>query len=359
MSAVLAVVAETDHGELTTPTLECVAEARDIALERGDRIHALLPGSGVAPLAEELAAHGADRVTVIDHEALAQFSADGWLAALEPVLKEARPALIIGPDSEYGRTWLARLSGRWRMPLVTSCSRVRVVEDGYPEAYRFTHDRRVHERLVWARGTMAGFMLAPGVRGIGPPRPPEHTEIEIVTPKLDPTSFRDRIFRTLPPDPSTVDLTDAERIVGAGLGVGGPEGMSQLQQLADLLGATLGGTRVAADRGWLAQNRFIGTTGKIVSPKLYLAFGISGAGQHVAGIGNSEIIIAVNTDRTSPLLKMADLGVIGDLHEIVPLLVRKLEEAMNERAAPDQASTPSPTIEPVSSAMVPDGAERP
>lgn len=345
MSAVLAVVAETDHGELTTPTLECVAEARDIALERGDLLHVLLPGAGVAALADALGTHGADRVTVIEHEALAQFSADGWLAALEPVLEAAGPALIIGPDSEYGRVWLARLSGRWRMPLVSDCSRIRLVEDGYPEAYRFAHGGRVHERLVWARGTQASFMLAPGVRGIGPPRPPAHTEIEVVTPALDPTTFRDRIFRILPPDPSTVDLSEAERIVGGGLGVGGPDGMAQLQELAELLDATLGGTRVAADRGWLAQNRFIGTTGKIVSPKLYLAFGISGAGQHVAGIGDSELIVAVNTDRTSPLLKMADLGVIGDLHEIVPLLLRKLEDAMAERAGAAAAPGPSPNTE--------------
>lgn len=357
MRSVLAVVAETDHGELTTPTLECVAEARDIALERGDLIHVLLPGSGVGALADDLAAHGADRVTVIDHEALGQFSADGWLAALEPALKDAGPALIIGPDSEYGRAWLARLSGRWRMPLVTSCSRIRLVEDGYPEAYRFTHDRRVHERLVWARGTMAGFMLAPGVRGAGPPRPPAHTEITFVTPALDPTTFRDRIFRTLPPDPSTVDLTEAERIVGGGLGVGGSDRMAELQQLAELLGATLGGTRVAADRGWLPQNRFIGTTGKTVSPKLYMAFGVSGAGQHVAGITGSEVIIAVNTDRTSPLLKMADLGVIGDLHEIVPLLVQKLEQAMRDRAPEPEPRVASPEVRPVYAGATSDGAE--
>jgi electron transfer flavoprotein alpha subunit len=112
--------------------------------------------------------------------------------------------------------------------------------------------------------------------------------------------------------------------------------MDQLQQLAEALGATLGGSRVAADRGWLPPDRFIGTTGKIVTPKLYIAFGVSGAGQHIAGIGGSEIIIAVNIDGTAPMLKMADLGVIGDLHQIVPILLRKLEAlAAGGRAAPD------------------------
>lgn len=333
------VVAEVEQGRLTPSTLECVEEALDIVRGRGggspDQVHVVLPGSGVAALAPELAARGADRVTVVEHEALAEFSADGWLAALEPVLRAARPMLILAPDSGYGRAWLPRLSVRWRIPLATNCSRAKVIEDGYPEAYRFSHDGKMHERLIWARGTMVGLMMAPGVRGVGTPRPAPDPEIETVTPELDPATFRDRTVRTLPPDPRTVDLTEAERIVSGGLGVGGADGMKQLQQLAEMLGATLGGTRVAADRGWIPADRFIGTTGKIVAPKLYIAFGISGAGQHIAGIGGSQTIIAVNIDGTAPMLKMADLGVIGDLHQIVPILLRKLEErAAADRQAP-------------------------
>jgi electron transfer flavoprotein alpha subunit len=336
MTRPVLVVAEVDQGRLTPSTLECVAEAVDMVIGRSGHVHVVLPGSGVACLAEELAAHGADRVSVVEHDALAQFSADGWLAALEPVLRDAKPMIILAPDSGYGRAWLPRLSARWRMPLATNCSRAKVIEDGYPEAYRFSHSGKMHERLIWARGTMVGFMMAPGVRGVGTPRRARHAEIETIVPALDPTTFRDRTVRTLPADPRTVDLADAERIVSGGLGVGGREGMDQLQQLAEALGATLGGSRVAADRGWLPPDRFIGTTGKIVTPKLYIAFGVSGAGQHIAGIGGSEIIIAVNIDGTAPMLKMADLGVIGDLHQIVPILLRKLEAlAAGGRAAPD------------------------
>ena len=333
MTRPVLVVAETDHNQLTPPTLECVEEARDVIAGRGGRVHAILPGSGVAGLAGDLAAHGADRVTLVEHDALAQFSADGWVAALEPVLRAARPLMIIAPDSGYGRAWLPRLSARWRMPLATNCSRAKVIEDGYPEAYRFSHDGNTHERLIWARGTMVGFMMAPGVRGVGAPRPARRAEVDTVIPELDPATFRDRTERTLPPDPRTVDLTEAERIVSGGLGVGGIEGMAQLQQLAEGLGATLGGTRVAADRGWLPQDRFIGTTGKIVAPRLYIGFGVSGAGQHVSGITGSEVIVTVNSDPTSPLLKMADLGVVGDLHEIVPILLRKLEALDTARRA--------------------------
>lgn len=117
--------------------------------------------------------------------------------------------------------------------------------------------------------------------------------------------------------------------------------MAELQQLADELKASLGGTRVVADRGWLAHDRYIGTTGKIVAPKLYLALGVSGAGQHVAGITGSETVIAINTDRTAPLLKMADLGVVGDLHQIVPILIRKLRSHADAELETSPGSTPA------------------
>jgi electron transfer flavoprotein alpha subunit len=331
MNKSLIVIAETEHGEITLPTLECVEEGREIADGLNAAVHVLLPGYGVADLVDELAAHGADAVTVIEHEALANFSADGWLTALTPLLRQAEPVLALAPDSGYARAWIPRLSARWRIPLVCGCIQVRVIADGYPEL-TVCHDGIRQERLVWPYATTVGAMLVPGVRGVGAPRRGRPVEVTHVSPELDPSSFRDRTLRTLPPDPRTVDLSEAERIVSGGLGVGGPDGMAQLQQLADQLSAAMGGTRVVADRGWLAEDRFIGTTGKIVAPKLYIALGVSGAGQHLAGITGSETIIAINTDRTSPLLNMADLGVVGDLHEILPILLGKLAQLTGANA---------------------------
>lgn len=334
------VIAETAHDELTLPTLECVEEARDIADSVGAGVHAVLAGHGVTRLADVLAGHGADEVTLIEHEALAQFSADGWLSALVPVLQAAKPAFTLAPDSAYGRSWLPRLSARWRIPLATGCIRAKVTDEGYPEIYRISHGGRLHERLIWARGTAMMVMLSPGVRGVGARQAGRTAEVRVVVPKLDATGFRDRTLRTLPPDPHDVDLSEAERIVSGGLGVGGEAGMAQLQELADALNASLGGTRVAADRGWLAHDRYIGTTGKIVIPKLYMALGVSGAGQHVAGMTGSEVVIAINTDRTAPLLKMADLAIVGDLHQIVPILIRKLQEHARSETPPAVADPP-------------------
>ncbi len=345
MEKPVVVIAETAHGELSLPSLECVEEARDVADARDAQVHAILPGHGVAPLAQELVAHGADRVSVVEHEALADFSADAWLAALAPILQSAGAMLTLAPDSGYARAWLPRLSARWRMPLVTDCIRVKLIADGYPEVYRISHGGKLHERLIWARGTMIGVMLAPGVRGVGSALPNRHADVEVIEPALDPSGFRDRTLRTLPPDPRTVNLTEAERIVSGGLGVGGPEGMAEIGRLAQRLGAAVGGTRVVADRGWMSAERFIGTTGKIVAPKLYLAFGVSGAGQHVAGIGKSESIVAVNTDRTSPMLKMADLGIVGDLHRILPILLHKLDQIAAAEDGAQSASEANRNVE--------------
>ncbi|NJO55168.1 MAG: electron transfer flavoprotein subunit alpha/FixB family protein [Rhodospirillales bacterium] len=326
MTSPVLVIAESAFDELTPGTLECVEEARELAANLGTAVHAVLAGHDIEAMASVLAAHGADRVTLVSHPALSQFTADGWLAAMAPVLRDVNAQFTLASDSAYSRAWLPRLSARWRIPMATGSIRVKVTEEGYPEVFRISHDGKLHERLIWARGTAVMAMIVPGVRGAGAGQECRSVEVTTVIPDLDPASFRDRTLRTLPPDPKEVDLSEAERIVSGGLGVGGPEGMDQLKRLADALEASLGGTRVVADRGWLATDRFIGTTGKIVAPKLYFALGVSGAGQHLAGIGGSDTIVAINTDRTSPLLKIADLGVVGDLNEIVPILIRKLRE---------------------------------
>lgn len=347
MDRSLVVITETLNDELTPASLECVEEGREVADRLGVALRAILCGGRIAPLAEHLAAHGADAVTVVEHPALGQFSADGWLHALTPVLRDLHPVLLLVPDSGQTRAWLPRLSARWRLPLVGCCIRVGVIGDGYPEIIRNTHGGACQERLIWPYATLGCVMLVPGVRGVGAPRHGRAAAVKVVRPELDPTAFRDRTLRTLPADPRTVDLSEAERIVAGGFGVGGPEGMALLEQLAERLGAAVGGTRVAADRGWLSDERYIGSTGKIVAPKLYLAFGVSGAGQHLAGITDSEYVIAVNSDRTAPMLQRADLAVVGDLHAIVPILLDKLRGLADATGA-DGPPPPPVAADPIS-----------
>lgn len=344
MKTILAVIAETDHETVTLPTLECVEEGRDIADALAMTVHVFLPCAEPAPdtLLDKLAAHGADRITILAHPALARGSADGWLAALEPSLQAAQPHLILAPDSSHIRSWLPRLSVQWRVPMASGCIQVKASGDGVLELTRPTHRGAHYEHLRCPGASTVLATLTPGVRGIGAARRRSAADIDVIheTPALEPETWRDRALRILPANPRTVDLSEAERIVCGGLGIDGPAGVAKLQALADLLNAALGGTRVIADRGWLDPERFIGTTGKIVAPKLYIAFGVSGAGQHISGITESETIILVNTDRTAPLFNIADLGVVADLHQVLPVLIEKLHQsnAVGTHAAsvPDQ-----------------------
>ena len=136
-------------------------EARDVAESLATQVHALLCGDDVAAMADDLVAHGADKVSIVEHEALSQFTADGWLAALAPILEAARPVITLTPDSDYQRAWLPRLSARWRIPMATGGIRVKITDDGYPEVSRVSHNGKLHERQIWARGTAVMVMLRP------------------------------------------------------------------------------------------------------------------------------------------------------------------------------------------------------
>ncbi len=324
------VIAQADeHGSVSIPSLECVEELRGLAGGANRLVRVLLPGYGLEGQVTTLAAHGADEVTLVEHPALAHAGAEAWLAALEPVVQArvqtARDGLLLlAPATSSVQAWLPRLALRLGAPLVSNCLEVRSDDEAGMLFVRPTHSGACHEQLSCPEAPVVCASLTAGVRGIGRGDPRRRAQLGHVRPALEGLRFRDRPLRTLPPDPRTVDLPEAERIVAGGLGVGGPEGVELLWELAATLEAAVGGTRVIADRGWLPPERFIGTTGKIVAPKLYLALGISGASQHTSGMLASETVIVVNSDRTAPMFGLADLGIVGDLHAFAAALLVRL-----------------------------------
>ena len=316
-------------------------EVRDLAGALGSTVHVLLPGHAVAATGPLLAAHGADHVTLLEHAALDAFSADRWLDALEPPLRALAPRLVLAPDSGHARAWLPRLALRLPAPLVTRCVALWPGADGQLELTRPAHSGAQHERLVCPGAPTILATFAPGARGLGRPDQARQAQVERHTPDLTGAHGRDQTYGRLPPNPRTVDISEAERVIAGGLGVGSPEGLELLWQLADQLGAAVGGTRVIADRGWLPSERQIGSTGKTIGPQLYLAVGISGASQHTSGITGSETIVVINSDRTAPMFGFADLGLVGDLHRIVPELLRLLNTDETRRQG-DKATRRQP-----------------
>jgi electron transfer flavoprotein alpha subunit len=168
--------------------------------------------------------------------------------------------------------------------------------------------------------------LRPGVAGVEKPKGGRTPEVIKVAPELAPDDIRTEMLDYIPGDPRQIDLVEADRIIAGGRGLGGQEGFQTLEKLADLLGAAVGGTRVAVDNRWIPFERQIGQTGKTVAPKLYIACGISGASHHILGAKDSEVIVAVNTDQKANIFKNAQLKVAADLHEVLPALIARLEK---------------------------------
>ncbi|HMQ31082.1 MAG TPA: electron transfer flavoprotein subunit alpha/FixB family protein [Chloroflexaceae bacterium] len=341
MNHSIVVVAERDGPSLSEASLECVEEARDLAAALGGQVHAIAPGASEGAAAA-MAAHGADQVVLLEHPALEAFSADLWLAALEAPLRALAPTLVLAPDSGQARSWLPRLALRWPAPIVTRCLAIWLGADGALELTRPAHSGANHERLACPGAPTVLATMAPGARGLGRPDQGRQARVERVAPELDGAATRDRSRGRLPPDPRTVDISEADRVVAGGLGVGSPEGLELLWRLSDALGAAVGGTRVIADRGWLPFERQIGSTGKTVVPQLYIAVGISGASQHTSGMTGSESVVVVNTDRTAPMFGLADLGLVGDMHAIVPEVLRLLGADQEAGTPGDEATAQTP-----------------
>jgi electron transfer flavoprotein alpha subunit len=298
---VIAVVVVRD-GVLPLGADECVAEA-------GGRV--LLVGTGTSTAAKELVARVTDaRVAEVD----GRFAPGAWARAIAPLVRDED--VVVLPASADGRDLAPRLAFALDRPLLAGAvlvtrARVTVARDGGLVAEE-------HEMTQPFVAT-----LEPGVRGVeaatgGPPAP---TAIELViTPGHDVD-----VVDVLPPDPTTMDLSEAPRIVSGGAGLKSADAFVTLQHVATALGASYGASRVVADAGWVPQDRFIGTTGVAVDPKLYVAFGISGAVQHVSGLGDPDHIVAVNVDRSCPMMSMADLAIVADAPATLDALARKLK----------------------------------
>jgi electron transfer flavoprotein alpha subunit len=320
------VLAHHREGELQPVTLEMLGEGRELADALGGRLCAALLGWDVESLIPPLAHHGAERVYLAQHERLAVFSADAYTAVLTELLQERPPTVFLCGATADGRELAPRLAVRLDVPLISACVRVTADRDGQLVLERMLYGDKLQVTYRCARDGLLLATFQPDARGVDRADPNRSAEVVSLRVELPAEAVRTQHLGYLPAEARTVDLTEAERIVAAGLGVGGSEGMALVQALADRLGAAVGGTRPVVDKGWLPFERQIGTTGKTVAPRLYIACGISGATQHVAGIQGDGTFIAINTDPTAPIFSLADVGLVGDLHAILPEVLRLLGE---------------------------------
>jgi len=331
-SQILVLIEQRD-GELLKPSIETLGEALDLAEAANQpkpEVGAVLLLDATAPpnLIVELAEYGPAKIFIVRHPALAHFNAQTWT---ETLLQLSPPSAFLLAATPNGRELAPRLAVKWGAGLVVDSVRVRWETSGgqdQPEIVATVPlygDRVYSQQQISGAGAVISFR--PGARGFDKPGERGHASPEIIElqPKLELERATIQHLKFVPADPRTVTLSEAEKIVCGGAGVG-QERFGLMWELAEQLGAAVGGTRVAVDKGWLDWDRQIGQTGQVVAPRLFVSCGTSGAGQHVTGMKDARTVIVINKDRNAPMFSLADIGIVGDVHAIIPSLITKLRE---------------------------------
>jgi electron transfer flavoprotein alpha subunit len=318
-------IAEQRDGEIRKISYEIVSEGRRLADALGQPLTAVLLGSGIKSKASELAQYGADRVLVADDPRLDPYTTDAYASVLTQLAKEGGPAVLLMGASVQGKDLSARLSASLGVGMAQDCMGFSV-EDGNLIASRPIYAGKAYAKVTFQNSWPQMATARPKVMKINEPDPSRSAEVVDAAFTLDDAELKTRVVDTIKDTSGKVDLTEADKIVSGGRGMKGPENYKILEELADLIGATVGASRSAVDAGWRPHKDQVGQTGKVVSPNLYVACGISGAIQHLAGMSTSKVIVAINKDPDAPIFQKADYGVVGDLFEVVPALTEEVKK---------------------------------
>lgn len=326
------VLAEQSDGRLNRVTLELLGQGRRLADSLEVSLVAILPGSNVGDKCEQLIHHGADKVILIDDPKLARYQTGTYTEVIARSVRQFKPEIFLIGATCLGRDLAPRLASRIGTGLTADCTGLEI-------------DRETR-RLVQSKPTFGGNVMAsivtpqhrpqmatvrPGVMTAGERDATRKGEIIKVPVDIDPKSVMVKILEVVREGQKGLNLAEAKVIVAGGRGAGSPEKFKTLEALAEVLGGVVGATRDVVDAGWIAGTHLIGQTGQTVRPRLYIACGISGAGQHIAGMKDSGTIVAINTDPKAPIFQIADYGLVADLHQIVPLLTTAIKRAKASR----------------------------
>jgi electron transfer flavoprotein alpha subunit len=318
------VIAEQRGGRLNRATWEPIAAAQQLA---GDEpIAVVVPGSGVGSVASEVAAARVAEVVTADHDALSAYTPDAYSVALEQVIAQLTPSLVLLPHTYQTRDFAPTLAARIDRPLVTDVTGIKAAGGGLTFVRPMFQGKLTADVVPegpaphLATLQIGAFRADQAVRGASP------APVRSLVVTISPADIREMPDAPFQEARQAVDLSQAARIVAVGRGIKGAEHLPVAQELAAALGAELAASRPICDAGWLPMERQVGSSGQTVAPKLYLALGISGAIQHLVGMKGSGTIAAINKDPDAPIFEVADYGIVGDLFEIVPALVAALKE---------------------------------
>jgi len=312
---VILVVAEQREGTLNRASLETVAAAQSA----GDAIKIAILGSGLDAVAAELAKADAAEVIVVDAAALKEYTADGWVLALEQIVAAERPDRVFLPHTYQTRDFAPALAARLKRPLVTDC--IAVKGGGY---VRPMFQGKLQADVAVDGPHLATFQIGAFRADALKTMSAGSAATRKASIAIDASQIRQKPDAPFKEAKQAVDLSQAERIVAVGRGIKGQEHIALAQKLAQAMGAEIAASRPICDAGWLPMDRQIGSSGQTVAPKLYVALGISGAIQHLVGMKGARTIVAINKDAEAPIFEVADYGIVGDLFDVVPALIAAL-----------------------------------
>jgi electron transfer flavoprotein alpha subunit len=320
--SVLAVL-EQRAGSWNRVSFEALTAAGELARLWNAPVYATVPGDGIGALTSQAAAFPISKVFAIDDPLLRAYTPEAFTTAFEQLIRALQPKAVVFPHTYQVRDYAPRLAARFSTALMSDVIAVKAGSDG-PVYVRQMFQGKLNADVR----PVSGIAFASVQAGAFQPAHPESTrkEVESFSVSLEPGSIRSKPEEPFRGEQRTVDLSGAERIVAVGRGIREKENLGMVEELASVLGAELAASRPICDNGWLPMERQVGSSGQTVSPKLYVAVGISGAIQHLVGMKGSKTIVAINKDESAPIFESADYGIVGDLFEVVPALVAEIRK---------------------------------
>ncbi|GAA0733288.1 electron transfer flavoprotein subunit alpha/FixB family protein [Clostridium oceanicum] len=321
------VIAEQRQGKITPVVVELLGEGRKIANDIGVELCAVLLGHNVYDLGNELIKYGADKVYYANNSLLENYTTDGYTKVIVDAVNELKPEIVLIGATHIGRDLAPRIASNLDTGLTADCTKLEVdEEDKKLKQTRPAFGGNIMATIVCPDNRPQMSTVRPGVMDKAVKDENRKGEIIKLNASLTKKDIRTEVIKIVKSEKELVSLTDANFIVSGGLGLGNADGFKMLKKLADKLGGVVGASRAAVDSGWIDNAHQVGQTGTTVKPTVYIACGISGAIQHLAGMQESDVIVAINKNESAPIFEVADYGITGDVYDIVPKLIELLND---------------------------------
>ena len=321
------VFAEQREGKIMPVVFELLGEGKKLAAEIGTELCAILCGSNVGGLTDELFAYGADKVYLADAPELEKYTTDGYSKVINEAIGLYKPEIVLYGATHIGRDLAPCLAVKVNTGLTADCTKLEIDPD----------DKKIRQTRPAFGGNLMATIVCPGSRpqmstvrpGVMDKAvydPSKKGEVVKLNAVFEEGDIRTKVLEIVKTTADIISISDADFIVAGGMGLGKPEGLDLLKQLADKLGGTVAASRACVDAGWADHNIQVGQTGTTVKPQIYFACGISGAIQHIAGMQDSDLIIAINKNENAPIFEVADYGIVGDLYKVIPAIIDELDK---------------------------------